>query len=337
MVKSTAWRKPTKPSELTKGNGDDQLQNQKILDFLLQGDPAIKYQTRKYLLGEPEGDLQLVRKQIALDGYGKMFLERQNEDFSFGGGFYYPKWTNTHYTLLDLRYLEIEQDLDSLIRSVRDIATNSKDKDGGIRLAPHGKTSDICVDGMFLNYASYFKLEEVHLKSVIDHLISAQLPDGGFNCQYRTQKVTHSSMHSTLSVLEGFCEYLKQGYSYRGTELNRIENESREFLLIHHLYRSDKTGEVISPSFLNMVFPPRWHYDILKALYYFADANVPYDGRMKDALEIISNKRNKDGIFTRGKMISGEQHFIMENERKSRWNTLRAMRVLKKYDRFTEE
>jgi len=308
------------------------LQNQEILNFLLQGDPAIRYQTRKYLLGESEDDLRLLRHQIALEGYGKMFLEKQNPDFSFGGGFYYPKWTSTHYTLIDLRYLEIPQDIDCLVRCVRDIAINFKDKDGGIRLAPHGRTSDICVDGMFLNYASYFKLEEIHLKSVIDHLISAQLPDGGFNCQYRTQKVTHSSMHSTLSVLEGIGEYLKQGYTYRWKELAIIENEGREFLLTHHLYKSDKTGEIISPGFLNMVYPPRWHYDILRALYYFTDANVPYDHRMDDALEIIMKKCNKDGTFPRGKTISGEQHFIMETERKSRWNTLRALRVLRNYD-----
>jgi len=313
------------------------LLNQETLNFLLQGDPAINYQTRKYLLGESEEDLSLIRNQIALEGYGKLFLERQNPDLSFGGGFYYPKWTCTHYTLVDLRYLEIQQDLDCLVRCVRDIATNFKDKDGGIRLAPHGRTSDICVDGMFLNYASYFKLEEVHLKSVIDHLISAQLPDGGFNCQYRTQKVNHSSMHSTLSVLEGIGEYLKQGYHYKEKELSMIENEGREFLLIHHLYQSDKTGEIISPGFLNMVYPPRWHYDILKALYYFTDANVPYDERMEDAIEIIMKKRNKDGTFPRGKTIAGEQHFIMENEKKSRWNTLRALRVLQNYGPWIEK
>ena len=306
------------------------------MDFLLQGDPAIKYQTRKYLLEESESDLRLIRQQIALEGYGKLFLEKQNPDLSFGGGFYYPKWISTHYTLIDLRYLEIEQDVERLVQSVRDIATNFKDKDGGIRLAPHGRTSDLCVDGMYLNYASYFKLEETHLKSIIDHLITAQLPDGGFNCQYLTQKVTHSSMHSTLSILEGIWEYLKQGYTYRGKELVKIEEEGREFLLIHHLYKSDKTGEIISPSFLNMVYPPRWHYDILRALYYFADAKVPYDDRMEDSLEIISNKRNKDGTFPRGKTSAGEQHFIMENEKKSRWNTLRALRVLNNYGQHTE-
>ena len=311
--------------------------NQEILNFLLQGDPAIQYQARKYLLGESESDLRLIRQQIALEGYGKRFLEKQNPDLSFGGGFYYPKWTSTHYTLLDLKYLEIEQDIDSLVRCVRDIAIHLKDKDGGIHLAPHGRTSDICVDGMFLNYASYFKLEEDLLKSVIDHLISAQLPDGGFNCQYLTHKVTHSSMPSTLSVLEGIGEYFKQGYPYREKELICIEKEGREFLLLHHLYKSDKTGEVISPSFLNMVYPPRWHYDVLKALYYFTDAKVPYDERMKDALDVVLSKKKKDGTFPRGKTIAGEQHFIMETDKKSRWNTLRAWRVLNHYDQLVEK
>ena len=86
-----------------------------------------------------------------------------------------------------------------------------------------------------------------------------------------------------------------------------------------------------------MVYPPRWHYDILKAMYYFVDANVPYDNRMKDALEVISKKRKKDRTFPRGKTIAGEQHFIMKKDTKSRWNTLRALRVLKNYGQWIEK
>jgi len=227
-----------------------------LLDYLLSGDPSIAYQTRKYLLGDKEKDLSQLRKKIALKGYGKMFLKEQNKDLSFGEGFYAPKWVSTNYTLLDLRYLEIERETQSLAASVKDIAVNLTDRDGGIRLSPHGKSSDICVDGMFLNYATYFALEESLLKSLVDSLIKEQLPDGGFNCQSKTRIVHHSSMHPTLSVLEGIHEYLKHGYLYRKVELERMEKEGREFLLLHNLFRSDKTGEIISPGFLSISYPP---------------------------------------------------------------------------------
>lgn len=305
-----------------------------LLDYLLSGDPSIAYQTRKYLLGDKEKDLSQLRKRIALEGYGKMFLEEQNEDLSFGEGFYAPKWVSTNYTLLDLRYLEIERETQSLAASVKDIAVNLTDRDGGIRLSPHGKSSDICVDGMFLNYATYFALEESLLKSLVDSLIKEQLPDGGFNCQSKTRIVHHSSMHTTLSVLEGIHEYLKHGYLYRKVELERMEKEGREFLLLHNLFRSDKTGEIISPGFLSISYPPRWKYDILKALYYFTDAEVPYDERMDEALGILDKKRNPDGSFPKGKTLTGNVHFIMEKGRGSRWNTLRATRVLQYYERL---
>jgi hypothetical protein len=156
------------------------------------------------------------------------------------------------------------------------------------------------------------------------------MSDGGFNCDSNRRGARHSSLHSTLSVLEGFHEYVEQGYSYRLDEIEGIEPQSREFILQHRLYRSDHTGEIIDKRMLMLSYPTRWRYDILRALDYFQSAKVKYDERMSDAIEVLLKKRRKDGKWPLQARHSGQTHFEMEKPGKpSRWNTLRALRVLK--------
>ena len=117
--------------------------------------------------------------------------------------------------MLDLKNLGIIQNHPLIRASIDFIIKNEKGKDGGIN--PKGSTrfSDVCVNGMFLNYACYFKAEPKPLENVIDFILSQHMADGGFNCQSNRSGAQHSSLHSTLSVLEGFYEYLKHNYSYR--------------------------------------------------------------------------------------------------------------------------
>ena len=152
------------------------------------------------------------------------------------------------------------------------------------------KQSDVCINGMFLNYACYFKVEETALHSVVDFIISQHMPDGGFNCHSNRQGAVHSSLHTTISILEGIQEYVANGYDYRRIELDRIAVEAREFILQHRLYLSDHTGEIIDKRFLMLSYPSRWRYDILRALDYFRTAKVAYDPRMEPALEVLQKK-----------------------------------------------
>lgn len=303
-----------------------------VISFLLEGDPSIQYQTRKYLLGETEEELSGLRQSISKSGWGRMYLDAQNEDLSFGKGFYAHKWTSTHYSLLDLRYLEIPRETESLVMSVRDITKNCRAGDGGVTGTRESKRSDVCVNGMFLNYGAYFHMEDEPVRTIIDLLSGQVLPDGGFNCQDNS---THSSVHTTLSVLEGFLSLIRYGYTYRIEDIMRMKKTAEEFLLSHHLFRSSTTGDVMNENFIQPAYPPRWKYDILKALWYFADAGIPYDSRMEDALLIVEKLRTKDGTLLRGKTISGELHFRMEEGKAGRWNTMRAMRVLQHYARLT--
>jgi hypothetical protein len=186
---------------------------------------------------------------------------------------------------------------------------------------------------MFLNCAAYFGMPEVPLRSIIDFLIHEHMSDGGFNCESNHGGAVHSSLHSTLSVLEGLFEYAAAEYAYRSQELLEIVDAAREFILQHRLYRSDRTGDVIDKRMLLLSFPSRWKYDVLRALDYFRAADLDYDSRMEDALEVLIQKMRKDGRWPLQGRHPGKTHFEMEpNGQPSRWNTLRALRVLEHFN-----
>ena len=303
---------------------------QEILDWLLQSDVAIQYQVHRDLLGYDRNDLQ---NRIANEGWGSQILSKRNASGHWGLRFYQPKWISTHYTLLDLRNLNLSPDSIIAKETIDQTLETSKATDGGIMLGPstqeHG---DVCVNGMFLNYASYFKTAEEKLHSIVDSLLDEIMPDGGFNCITSRDGAVHSSLHSTLSVLEGIVEFIKTGYKHRISELQEAKHSAEEFILQHQLYISDKTGKIINKNFLRLPYPGRWKYDILRALDYFQYAGIKWDDRMSRAIEVLIQKRNKRGTWNMQAPYPGQVHFVMEKAgAPSRWNTLRAMRVLKHF------
>ncbi|WP_281541220.1 hypothetical protein [Maribacter aestuarii] len=299
------------------------------IQWLLSGDISIRYQVYRDLLLTERDDL---RKRIASEGWAAQFLSKRKPDGNWGQKFYQPKWTSTHYTLIDLRSLCMAPD-NSLIReSIAIILKNEKANDGGILPTGAKQLSDQCINGMFLNYASYFKTNEKELKSVVDCMLTQIMPDGGFNCRLNRSGARHSSLHTTLSVLEGLTEYVNNGYKYRLDEVQKAIRLSQEFILLHQLYKSDRTGKIINKDFLQLSYPRRWRYDILSALDYFQSAKLPWDKRMQPAIEVLLQKRNKDGTWNVQAKHPGRTHFDMEKAgKRSRWNTLRALRVLKHF------
>lgn len=300
-----------------------------ILDWLLAGDVSIRYQVYRDLLGRDRPDLQ---QQITAEGWGAALLACRRPDGHWGQKFYQPKWTSTHYTLLDLCQLGIGQDHPQARESVSLVIDHEKGSDGGINPAGSVRLSDVCINGMFLNYACYFGVDREKLKPVVDFLLSQHMKDGGFNCRSNRSGAHHSSLHTTVSVLEGITRYRLEGYSYRLEELEAAAAASADFILLHRFYLSDRSGEVINPAFLRLSYPGRWRYDILRALDAFRQANIPWDERMQPALEILHQKRRPQGTWKLQAHHPGKVHIRMEKAGKpSRWNTLRALRVLKHY------
>ncbi|NND95128.1 MAG: hypothetical protein HKN45_09695 [Flavobacteriales bacterium] len=306
------------------------MNEEQLVNWLLQGDVSIQYQVYRDLLEIDRPDIQ---DRITSEGWGKLLLSRRRSNGHWGDRFYQPKWTSTHYTLLDLRNLNPHPDIRVVRESIASVLSHNMAEDGGIALGPSTAVrSDVCVNGMFLNYSSYFGVEEPYLHSVVDCILGENMPDGGFNCRFTRSGAEHSSLHTTLSVLEGLYEFLQSGSRYRNAEILKVKQSADEFILVHQLFLSDRTGDVINPSFLKMPYPSRWKYDILRALDYFRYAMARNDSRMESALKIILKKRNKDGTWNMQAAHPGKVHFVMEEAgRPSRWNTLRVLRVLKHF------
>lgn len=301
-----------------------------VIQWLLEGDVSIQYQVYRDLLNSEQPAL---RERIAAEGWGQLLLSNRHINGHWGRSFYQPKWTSTHYTLLELKNLSIQPSISEISQTLELIIRNEKSTDGGINPGGGTRFSDVCINGMFLNYAAYFGAPEEQLKSVIDFLIGQQMKDGGFNCHSNRIGAVHSSLHTTLSVLEGILEYSRNRYNYRLDELLQMAGESVEFILQHHLYKSDKTGKIIDEKMTRFSFPCRWRYDVLRALDYFQDANTKYDSRMDDALELLLKKRNADRQWLLQAKHPGQVHVEMETPGKpSRWNTLRAMRIVRQYN-----
>jgi hypothetical protein len=308
------------------------MDEEQIIEWLLKGDVSIQYQVYRDLLGTDRKDLQ---DRISNEGWGKKFLSKRKPNGHWGDRFYQPKWISTHYTLLDLRNLNPNPNNKLVKESIEQVLNTSKAEDGGIQLGPSTyHHSDVCVNGMLLNYGSYFQTEEHKLNSIVDAILNEIMQDGGFNCRTTRSGATHSSLHTTISILEGLHEFLKSGYTYRMKDIQSAKASAEEFILKHQLFLSDHTGKIINKDFLKLSYPSRWKYDILRALDYFQFTGKEWDKRMIDATDVLLKKRTMKGTWNMQAAHPGQVHFVMEKAGKSsRWNTLRAMRVLKHFEK----
>jgi hypothetical protein len=299
-----------------------------ILNWLLAGDQSIIYQTNRDLLVTDEKNLNHLRKKIAYNGWGKQFLDkRNNETGLWGNGIYSPKWISTTYTMLDLKNIGIHPETREYIESSSILV----DRLWKIPKKSKEKYLDLCICGMLLNLCCYAGIDSSKINEIVDFILDKQFNDGGWNCRWEYDK-DHSSLHTTINILEGLREYLDNGYSYKKKEINQAVIKAHEFILMHNLFKSDKTKKIIHKDMIMLSYPSRWKYDILRCLDYFWSADEKYDRRMGDALEIIIKKQLKNNHWPVQKKHAGLVHYDMEETGKeSRWNTLRALRVLKKY------
>jgi hypothetical protein len=300
-----------------------------VLEWLLEGDVAVRFQTTRDLIHDDAAHLQ---SRIAVEGDGATLLAARGPDGHWGRGFYQPKWTSSHYTLLELRNLGLDPADPTACETVGIILRDAKHPDGGLSPSRGPRGSDACVNGMALDYAAYFGARQDELASIVDFLLANRVDDGGFNCQANNREVRHSSVHTTLSVLEGITTYEHAGHRYRLDELMEARATSVEFLLRHHLYRSERTGRVIRSEFTRLHHPTRWYYDILRCLDSFRVAGVGYDDRMADALTVVAQRRRADGRWPVNRSYPGETHLpVPVAGSPNRWITLTALRVLAAY------
>jgi hypothetical protein len=306
----------------------------KVIDWLLEGDPSIRWQVEADLLNQPPGAVAIERNHVASEGWGKALLDLQQPDGQWGEGFYSPKWVSTTYTLLQLRHYGLDPSGDAS-RGARDRlikggTTWRPSVNGGGGAPFFGYIGETCVTAMNVALACYFDAVNTRTTQAVEDLLGQQMSDGGWNCQVVNGSV-RSSFHTTISTLEGLLEFERSVDDLPLRDLSASARKAgHEYLLERQMMRSLSTGKIIEESWTRFSFPPRWWYDVLRGLDYLRDADVEPDSRWNEALVLLEQKQTKDRRWKLQNHHSGREHFRMEESGKpSRWNTLRAMRVLR--------
>jgi hypothetical protein len=304
-----------------------------VLDWLLDGDPAIRWQVLRYLTNASPGEVQAERDRVATEGWGVKLLALQGMDGQWAGGTYWPAndddpsqpWTATTYTLLLLRDFGLNPNSPEARHAVKLVRDNSRWEEGNQPFF-EGEVEP-CINGMVVALGACFG--EI-VDQVVERLSREQLTDGGWNCEAESGS-TRSSFHTTICVLEGLLEHER---ATGGTpESRKARHRGEEYLLERGLLRQKSTGELISRDWLKFSYPTRWFYDVLRGLDYFRAAGGTPDQRLEEAIEVVKSKEQPDGRWLLENTHPGNVHFALEDGdgQPSRWNTLRALRVLRWY------
>jgi hypothetical protein len=300
-----------------------------VRDWLFQGDPAIRWQVMRDLLDAHPPEFESERERVATEGWGAQFLALQAPSGRWGSTVY-GKWTGAFYTMLVLRDLGLTAGHPGPARAARVILDEGfRPTDGGLWFGTGAGHSESCISGMGMAILALYGEDDERMQSLYDYLLAEQMPDGGWNCQ-RGNGATHSSFHTTISVLEGLLEWRNRDGDERGKE---AAARGTEFLLAHRLFRSHRSGEVVKADFTRFHFPPRWHFDVLRGLDYMRAAACAPDERAGEAIELVRSRRKRDGCWQLASGYPGNEAVVMERAGEaSRWNTLRALRVLRWWD-----
>ena len=300
-----------------------------VIDWLLDSDPAIRWQVLRDLTHEPADVIAAERSRVATEGWGAQLLALQAPDGRWGGEAWSHDWTDTFHVLELLRRFGLDPESGQARRAIGLVRENVTWRNAQFE-TPWANNRffegevEPCINGNVVSTGSYFGVD---MTPLVERLLGEQLPDGGWNCEVENG-ATVSSFGTTINVLEGLLEHERAiGGSDRVGEARR---RGEEYMLERRLFRRKSTGEVIDSSWLQFSFPTWYFYDLLRGLEYLRDAEVKPDERVAEAIGVVEGNRDPDGRWPLQNVHEGEAHFQMEDGegQPSRWNTLRSMRVL---------
>ena len=302
------------------------------VDWLLDSDPSIRWQVLRDLTAATPEETAAERSRVAREGWGARLLALQGDDgmwdegacfpASYAGGEPGQPRTTTIHTLQTLKIFGLDPADEAARRAIALVDEHGHWENAG---QPYfeGETEP-CINGRTIEAGAYFGVD---VSKLVERVLAERLPDGGWNCAAGNGSV-RSSFDTTIGVLDGLLAF------ERATGGSAAVREARrggeEYLLERGLFRRRSTGEVVQPGYLEFAFPHYWHYDVLRALDYFRDAGGEPDPRMGEAVELVRSKQQADGRWLLDTVHPGRVHFALDDGagEPSRWNTLRALRVL---------
>ncbi|MBA2700744.1 MAG: hypothetical protein H0U58_03465 [Chloroflexi bacterium] len=294
-----------------------------VIDWLLDSDPAIRWQVMRDLLDAPPDEVAAERAKVVEEGWGARLLGLQQSDGHWGPGANFPEWTGTKPTLVELRYIGPIPDDPRVQRAVNLVRDNVRWEYDDLPFF-NGEVEP-CINGATVAIGAEYGQA---VQGIVDRLLGEQMDDGGWNCEQENGSV-RGSFDTTINVLEGLLEHERAGGGSDAVTTARQRGEA--YLMDRSMFRRLSTGEVIDPAYRHFFFPPRWHYDVLRGLDYLRDAGVTRDEGLTEALDLVESKRDADGRWSMDYEYPGVIHFALDEGvgQPSRWNTLRAMRVLR--------
>lgn len=310
----------------------------KNLDWLLDSDPSIRWQVWRDLIDAPADEVDAERARVATEGAGARLLALQAADGRWGGAAWNRGWDSTMHALTLLREIGLDPASVEARRAVGLVCEHvTWEGCGPEECARHpffAGEVEPCINGQVAASGAYFGQD---VQALVDRLLGEQLSDGGWNCEAENGS-TRSSFNTTICVLEALLEHERSAGST--PDVTRARLRGQEYLLDRRLFRRRSTGEVIErdrkggADWTRFAFPPWWHYDVLRGLEYLRQAGVAPDARVGEAIALVASKRDGDGRWPLDVRYAGRMPVeIDEGEgRPSRWNTLRALRVLRWYE-----
>lgn len=308
-----------------------------VMHWLLASDPSIRWQVLRDLTDAPAEAVQAERAKVATEGAGAQLLALQAADGRWGGAAWNRGWDSTMHALMLLRDMGLDPECEPARRAlglVRDGVTwrgcGPPECDGH---AFFEGELEPCINGQVAAVGAYFGQD---VQTLMERLLAEQLPDGGWNCE-APERSMRSSFNTTICVLEALLEY--EGAAGASAALSEARLRGQEYLLERHLFRRSSTGEAIARDrkggavWTHFAFPTWWHYDVLRGLECLRRAGAAPDARMAEAIELVASKRDADGRWPLETRHPGKMPVETDDGERlpSRWNTLRALRVLDWY------
>jgi hypothetical protein len=310
-----------------------------VIEWLLDSDPSIRWQVMRDLTSSPAEEVAAERPRVATEGAGARLLSLQAADGRWGGAAWNRGWNSTMHVLMLLRDLGLDPASDPARRATELVRDRVTWKGCGPRECEVNAFFDgevePCINGQVAAVGAYFGQD---VRGLVGRLLAEQLPDGGWNCE-AAHGSRRSSFNTTICVLEALLAY--ERLVGGSQEIIEARLRGQEYLLERRLFRRRSTGQAIErdrkggSEWTRFAFPTWWHYDVLRGLEYLCSASVGYDERMAEALELVASKRDRDGLWPLETRYPGVMPVEMDEGegQPSRWNTLRALRVLNWFQR----